>query len=553
MFDSKKTKLEGFGTKSTATSVSNSFLNAGMKQTVTTRSENGSLKYSTTGDDFVDQFSKIGEYKVPRTFDKISADMQLLWSQNKQLALAFNVYLRLISRSTVVLGTKLPVQNGAGLRHESIMRMIWLSQNAPEAFYQNLVIFVSAGSWQDFFKMLQYDLVHHGWNGRVLDWNKMGNLLLNCLEKDSEVNLIKKYLPQIKATSKCKTVEAQADTLIAKWVCSLLFGNKTNGKNTSYVQYRKLKNSGNAHEWQKIISQRQFDRLDFDKIHGRALKSLVNSKFLANQGLTERYEKFITNPNVSEVKFTGFVHELFESINAKRNDRIKLETINKQFNRLVSQAKDEEKFSNLMVVRDTSGSMGYQAGGTNMTCYDLAKSLGLYMSEFLSGPFANHWIEFNSTAKMHEWKGSTATDKWFNDRSNYVGSTNFQSVIDLFCNLKKQGFAKEEDFPRGIICISDTEFNPSQLGKTNVETARQKLRNAGFSNEYANDFIIVLWNVYRKQSFKAETYGFAPNTFYYSGFDASTIALLTGSNVKTARDLFNEAMSQDIMHYLKVK
>jgi hypothetical protein len=130
-----------------------------------------------------------------------------------------------------------------------------------------------------------------------------------------------------------------------------------------------------------------------------------------------------------------------------------------------------------------------------------------------------------------------------------MGSTNFQDVIRLFCDLKAQGI-NESEFPRGIICLSDCEFNPASLGKSNVESLRAKLRTAGFSQEYCNDFVIVLWNISRGQSFKAETYGHAPNTFYYSGFDASTIALLTGDKIKTARDLFDEAMSQEIMHYL---
>ena len=39
-----------------------------------------------------------------------------------------------------------------------------------------------------------------------------------------------------------------------------------------YKQYRKLKSSGTAHEWQKLISQSKFDKIYFSKIHGRDLK-----------------------------------------------------------------------------------------------------------------------------------------------------------------------------------------------------------------------------------------------------------------------------------------
>src|SRR5690606_28258215 len=121
---------------------------------------------------------------------------------------------------------------------------------------------------------------------------------------------LKKYLPQIKATSACTTVESQADTLIGKWICSLLFGTKDNETGSTYKRYRKLKSGGTAHEWQQLISQRKFDRIDFSKIHGRALNLLVRSKFLANQGLADKYAAWVAKPE-TEVKYTGFVHELF--------------------------------------------------------------------------------------------------------------------------------------------------------------------------------------------------------------------------------------------------
>ncbi|WP_219119438.1 hypothetical protein, partial [Klebsiella pneumoniae] len=154
-----------------------------------------------------------------------------------------------------------------------------------------------------------------GWEGRQLNWKKFGDLVLSGLENSNSSELVKKYLPQIKANSACKTVEAQADNMIAKWVCSLLFGNKGESTGSTYKQYRKLKNSGTAHEWQKLISQKNFDAIDFGKIHGRALSKLVQSKFLFNQKLSDKYAAWITSPETKDVKYTGFVHELFAPYN----------------------------------------------------------------------------------------------------------------------------------------------------------------------------------------------------------------------------------------------
>ena len=305
LFETKaKAKETNVASSTTATS-NNPFVQAGLKKTAQTLSGNGALKYSTSGNPFVDQFGVLGSYKVPRSFSDIEKDAELLWASDKLSATQFLFYIRMITRQTQLpngASTSVP-QKGAELRHEGIMRMIWLSQKAPQTFWKNIGLFVSVGSWKDIITMLQYDLVYNGWENKVLDWKQFGNLILSGLNQESTVNLLKKYLPQIQATAKCKTVEAQADTLIAKWICSLLFGPKVDGQNEgkNYKAYRQLKTTGTAHDWQKLISQRKFEAIDFSKIHGRALNKLVRSKFLKNQGLEDVYNTWIQKPE-TEVK-----------------------------------------------------------------------------------------------------------------------------------------------------------------------------------------------------------------------------------------------------------
>lgn len=560
MFDSKKKTLFAVPAK-TVNNTTSAFVDAALKKGAETKSANGALKYSTTGSALVDQFGSLGEYKAPRSFKAIAQDSELLWGSDKWDTVAFSIFVRMISRETMYLdGTKTQgPQKGGELRHEGIMRFLWLYFKDEKTFWANVGLLISAGSWKDIFTMLSYDLVHHGWEGRQLNWKKFGDLVLSGLENSNSSELVKKYLPQIKSNSVCKTVEAQADNMIAKWVCSLLYGNKGESTGSTYKQYRKLKTSGTAHEWQKLISQRKFDVIDFGKIHGRALSKLVQSKFLFNQKLSDRYAAWITSPETKDVKYTGFVHELFSPLNINRKfesaqiSKAQEETINKQFTTLVGKAGDSG-ISSLIVVRDTSSSMTSEAKGTNMSSYNIGKALALYFSEFLQGRFANSWIEFNDTARMHQWVGQTPVDKWKNDRSEAYGSTNFQSVIKLFCELKSKGIS-EDEFPTGILCISDGEFNPGQLGKTNVETALSSLRNAGFSQDYVNNFVIVLWNIPNgysgSTSTKFETHGDVSNVYYFSGYSAAIVSFLSGK-IKTADELVREALSQELIQRVEV-
>jgi len=558
MFENKR-KAEVVTTKAVTRKEVNAFLNNAKAESTKTRSGNGALKFSSSGDSFTDQFTKAGKYKEPRKFSQIAQDCEMLWGEDPLKCVKFALFMRTIPRVVNLpdgTKTELP-QKGTELKHEALMRMLWLHDKSPKTFWNNILLFVSLGSWHDVFTMLQYDLSYNGWDNRKLDWNKFGDLILAGLNNKNTVDLVKKYLPQIKSRSQATTIDAQSNNTIAKWICSLLFGSKE-GPST-YKQYRKLKTSGTAHDWQKLISQRQFDKISFDKIHGRALNLLVRSKFLKNQNLSDKYAKWVGDPK-TVVKYTGFVHELFGKLPHSLSSLAQYEkdTINKQFATLVEKGKSEKKENqaNFIVVRDTSGSMGSAATGTTMSCFNIAKALALYFSEFLTGRFADSWIEFNDDAKMHSWKGETPIEKWYNDHSGYIGSTNFQSVVNLFATLKRQGIS-ESEFPTGILCISDQEFNPTQLGKTNVEAARSTLKSAGFSDEFVQKFQIVLWNLQsgyygRGTGEKFETTANESGTYYFSGYSASVITFLTGHEILNARQLFEVAMDQEILNRMSL-
>ena len=564
MFNSKKTQL--FNTDDRKQTSGNTFVKGGMKKSAETLSGNYALKYSETDNPFVTQFGSMSAYKAQRSYEEISRDTSTLWAINPRLTVCFIFFIRMITRITSLFDKvkTSTVQRGAGLRHEGIMRMLWLHVNHPETFWKNITLWISIGSWKDIIQMLSYDLQYNGWENKALDWNNMGAIIMAGLENPNTVNLVKKYLPQIKPNSKCTTVEAQADNMIAKWICSLLYGvkpdhvSKAKFYGHTYKLYRKLKASGTAHRWQQLISRGNHNLVDFDTVHGRALALMVSSKYLKNQGLEEKYNQWIESKPVA--KFTGYVHELFMKIPTKP---YQISTLNKQFEGLVEIAKKNAKTdTSLIVVRDTSGSMDRSAEGVNMSCGNIAKALALFFSRMLpDGHFANSWIEFNADAKMHQWGGSTPYENWINDHSSYIGNTDFQSVIRLFAKIKNSG-VPESEFPTGILCISDGEFDPADLEATNVQKALHTLRSNGFSKEYVDNFKIVLWdlrnNYYGRRSTSFETYeSDVPNVYYFSGFDGSTVAFLTGvegqqKEPKTAKELFEAAMNQEVLNMIEI-
>lgn len=438
----------------------NAFIQEGMKASHETTSGNGALKYSTSGNDFVDDFASISKYKEPRSYEEVAKTMQLLYSIDKVKAVKMAIFIRLITRKSQVMKDKgvetlEEVQRGQGLKNEGIMRMLWLALNHSSVFKVNLPLFIAAGSWKDVITMMNLDLQFHGWKDKKLDWTFFGKVIKAGLLNPGTSQLVRKYLPTIRTDAKCHTLESQADTLIGRWLAKQFF--PEDEKYVAYKKYRQLKSKGTAHKWQQLISKEMYNELNFDSIAGRALALLVGSKFLKNHGLVDRYSEWIKSKPVA--KFTGFVFELFKPLgNGYRLRHIedyKEATINAQFAQLVKTGKEGVNTnSGLLVVRDTSSSMTGQANGCSMSSYAIAKSMALYFSEFLTGPFANSFAEFANTCTLKQWKGNTPVDKYLNDRCEAYGGTNFQSVIDLFIQLRRQG-VPEKDFPTGILCVSD--------------------------------------------------------------------------------------------------
>ena len=537
--------------------------NSPVKKVEYTTSGNGALKLTSTGDPFMDQFGLISQYRQLRPYSSISKDMQELWNIDPMYTLKLLFYIRLITRKVKFSnGTEISkVQKGAGLRHEAFMRMLWLAVNHSDVFYKNLPLFITIGSWKDIIQLMSYDLQYHGWNNRVLDFNKISDFILAGLENPNTCNLVKKFLPTIKAKSKCKTLESQADTIIGKFLTHKLFDSgefspKLHSKN--YHLYRKLKSSGTAHEWQQMISRSQFN-IDFSKVHGRALALLVSGNYLKNHNLEKDYENWIKKQPVA--KFTGFVYELFKGLNLN-SPLYKKYTIDKQFENLIQTAKEGSSTeSSFIVARDVSGSMSSNVKGLTISSNDVAKSIALYFSYLLKGNFANSYIEFSHKPILKYWEGDSPTDKYLKNINYCFGDTNFLGIADLFIEIYKH--TSIEKFPTGLICISDGEFNDSGDNKTNFQSFKKRLLKAGFPKDYVDNFKIVLWDIPNAfYSFdeirpKFESYADTPNFFYMGGLDPAGITFLLGGEVnksipKTPRELFETAMNQEIMDYIQM-
>ena len=142
-----------------------------------------------------------------------------------------------------------------------------------------------------------------------------------------------------------------------------------------------------------------------------------------------------------------------------------------------------------------------------------------------------------------------------------------------FGNLLREG-VEENDFPSGIICISDGEFNRTFSSNGAKETAHKNLlstlRAYGFSHEFVSKFKVVFWDIPNNSYSRStsgspfQSFGDVENLYYLSGLDGAVLKFLLGREIdpvtqevkeapKNAEELFLEAMNQEILNLVVIK
>lgn len=522
------------------------------------RTENGAISYNTFGTALLDQFGKAGVYRG-RDINDVWSDQNILWSENPEFALKFPFYLRMITRQSNIIGhgKTEKVQRGAGARDEAFKRLLWIAKYHPEEFYRNLWLLPVVGSWKDLWVLLSFDGANE-----YLNEHKFFEVIAEGINDPSHKDLVKKYMPRIRSSKKCTTSWAMKTNTLAKRFADVA--------GWSYKDYRTYKASGEAHTFQKIICKGLYSNIDWKTIPGKALLNLVSGKFLTNHNLEDTYYDWIKSQPIA--KFNGYAFELGRKLgNSKyefnKTSRVTRITVDKQFDGLIATAsKDGGAIQgNVLCALDTSGSMsGPALDNAGTTPFHVCISLGIYFSELNQGAFHNTVAMFDDASTLLKLKGKTFSDKWNEIISQQTawGSTNFQSVIDLIVNTRKNHpEVPLEDFPSTLVVVSDMQFNPSTSyynrisEQTNYETAMSKLRKV-FPSEFVDNFKIIWWYCSNRKTSDFPSTMENGGTYMMSGFDGSIISFLLGGDivVKTPdkkmpsmEDIIQTAFNQEVL------
>lgn len=438
----------------------NEFLNQmQMLSQPTARTWNGAASNATTGSRCLDYFSKAGTYRR-RKQEEVDADMLAIFSENEEVALKIVFGMRLITRQpkNVSIITRNggflrqeidTVQTGYGNRMEFFRACVWLHHNKPDLLYRNLRLIPEFGSWKDFMTEPLID---------VLDRNKVYAIVRENVVQP----LVMKFLPQIRTSKKARSERDKKRIAWAKGFCKFV--------GITEREYRKAKARGAAHEFQRQMSRNDWSKIDLNAIPGKAMLHLTERKgkdgMMAFQrhGQITRLTEWVMKQKT--IKFNGYPYELVRAAALNKNiNVIQKEIFNRQFLSMIEPMKNHQ-LGNVLVAMDTSGSMASPVCD-QVTALDICIGMGITFASMNTGTFKNKAVHFDNTSSLIDM--SMFADDFVSklhhvqkNHMNAMGSTNFQSVIDLIVKIRSDNPGIPlEDYPTTLLVLSDMQFNPA--------------------------------------------------------------------------------------------
>lgn len=438
-----------------------SFTNA-LKNTLSNAvqlTENGAVGYVTTGKHIVDMFFKISSYRNMSESD-IKKDFAKVYAEDPTLAVKFAFYVG-------------DIREGLGERRVFKAMIEWLSK--VEAFDKLIKYIPEYNRFDSLFVLRGTEL-----EGKMV---KLVKQQLTADKNSDHPTLLAKWMPSINTSSE-KTKE------LGRWFASEL--------GMSEREYRKTL-SGIRKKLEIVESKMcagEWDDVNYEHVPSKANLNYKDA-FLKHDETRRR--EFLGKVLKGEAKINSgvnFPHDVLHKYGYY--PRAKDDAVEALWQNLKNTLTDSA--SNIMVVRDGSGSMTSTIGGTTVSALEVATALSIYFSERQTGEFKDKFITFSSRPQFVDLsKQKTLFDKV---RTCYAydecSNTNIEATFDLILNTVVKNNLKQEEIP-DLLIVSDMEFDgATTLGwhagegafTTLFKTIERKFKAHGYELPK-----LIFWNV----------------------------------------------------------
>jgi hypothetical protein len=418
----------------------NKFLTGFDNQTLT---ENGALTYKSTLNANLDYFATVAAARNRNTLPLF----EKAYAEDEQLALRNLFHLR-------------DIRGGKGERQTFRNHLRWLYDNHRNMFHQVLEYIPEYGRWDD---ILEYadDTAVQLFVGSVLETD-----IVN-MAKNQPVSLLAKWMPSENASSK------ETKRAALQW-CQKL--------GMTIREYRKTLSALRAYLRivERAMSANEFGSIEYDQVPSQAMTRYRRSfskrdpeRFVAYLEAVKKGEKKINAATLTPDKLADII------FNSQGDD-----VAEAQWDALPVYIQESESF---LVCPDVSGSMGLLGRGNPLS---MSIGLALYCSQFAKGEFKDKILSFTDRPTLYNISHLSLKDK-INVVNSHTGySTNLYGMFQEIVRTAIAHRVPQSDMPTRLLIITDMEFNDTQVGMTNLETAKLLFKSAGYTAPK-----IVFWNV----------------------------------------------------------
>jgi hypothetical protein len=460
-------------------------------QTKDSRTENGMVTNSTSLNNCVDLFFQIGAMRGQDKTRLINAFTKA-FGENPLTAMKLLFWAR-------------DVRGGAGERQIFKDIVTYLANNRQEVMRKNIHLISEFGRWDDLLVLI----------GTPLEKDALEVISKGLSEKNG---LCAKWMPR----PNVKNREAKRQANAIRTFLGM-----------SPKEYRKmLVELSNTVE--QLMCANEWSAIDYSKLPSKAMSDLMKAFSKHDK---DRFGAYLTSLEKGETKINaGAVYPYDIVKNLKQGNT---RGANAQWDALPNYLlNSSERF---MPVVDVSGSMTCPAGGNpNVTCMDVAISLGLYISERNVGPFKDAFVTFSDNPKLQYLKGSLSERYSQLSRAEWGMSTNVESVFRLLLKKAKDSNVSQDEMPTMILILSDMEFNSGTRGnwnKTAQESFESMYADAGYQMPK-----LVYWNIQSRSNENKPVQFDKQGTALVSGFSP---ALLT--SLLAGKDMTPFSMMMDVI------
>lgn len=435
-----------------------SFADEMRKSAAFTRTENGAVALSTTGNACLDLFGSIGSLR--------EAD------ENRVHTLFSEAFKENPLFSTKIVFYARDIREGLGERKTFRSLLRYMAEMHQNALKPNLDLIGVFGRYDDLYCLIGTPLENDMWEAMKNQFEEdLGNL-----HKGNSISLLAKWIKTADASSK---ETRKLGILTAQKLGYPVYN------------FKRIVRSMRKHIGvvEGLMSTNQWDKIKYSEVPSRAMMIYRNAFMRHDE---ERFNEFINKAADGEEKINSSTLYPYDIVEKFLYQSESSKVLDAQWSQLPNYI---EEGTNAIVMADVSGSMSGRPMATSI-------GLAIYFAERNKGDYHNLFMTFSGNPQIVTLKGETLEQKIRNvSRAEWRMNTDLKAAFDKVLDIALENNTPKEDMPKSIIVISDMEIDYCGNREwTFYEKMSHKFQKYGY--EIPN---IVFWNVNsRNDAFHAD-------------------------------------------------